>query len=215
MNAVGMHLTVFSGRPVWPLALHQLVMAVDRRVFLERRLEWVNFSGVPLRPGSGGGQFIGEVKRGYKVDWSDCHVLPDQADCVLAARGLLHMQVKCVIPEELDGDYEPEVSGMCAFTCSKSRPGLSLNCSVSRCSGGGWMRLWWNCLLVIPRQTASMRIQWMRSALPSATRSTVQMRRRQRSGCMAVVTRSASSPARVLVAGSCQLSCMLVLTMVT
>jgi hypothetical protein len=29
---------------------------------------------------------------------------------VLAALGLLHMKVKCVIPEELGGDYEPAVS---------------------------------------------------------------------------------------------------------
>jgi hypothetical protein len=33
-----------------------------------------------------------------------------EVDCVLAALGLLHMRVKCVIPEELGGDYEPAVS---------------------------------------------------------------------------------------------------------
>jgi hypothetical protein len=37
---------------------------------------------------------------------------------LLVALGLLHMRVKCVIPEELGGDYEPAVSvcgpGVCA-----------------------------------------------------------------------------------------------------
>ena len=45
-------------------------------------------------------------------------VLAAEADCVLAALGLLHLRVKCVIPEELGGDYEQAVSacvpGMCA-----------------------------------------------------------------------------------------------------
>lgn len=61
----------------------------------------------------GDGQFLGEVTRGYEVDWLDCHVLPNQADCVQAALGLLHMRVKCMIPKELGGNYVPEVSGMC------------------------------------------------------------------------------------------------------
>ena len=67
---------------------------------------------VPLMPRSGGGQFLGEVTRGYEVDWSDCCMLPDQADCVLVMLGLLHMRVKCMIPEELGGNYMPEMSGM-------------------------------------------------------------------------------------------------------
>ena len=71
MNAMGMHLMMFVGRPVWPLALHQLVMAVDCGEFLESCLEWADFSAVPLRPGLGGGQFLREVTRGYEVDWSD------------------------------------------------------------------------------------------------------------------------------------------------
>ena len=117
LNVVGVHLTVFGGRPVWPLALHQLVMVVDCRAFLEHHLECADFLAVPLRPGLGGGQFLGEMTRGYEMDWSDQRMLLDQADCVLAALGLLHMWVKCMIPKELGGDYEPKVSGMCAFTC--------------------------------------------------------------------------------------------------
>ena len=41
-----------------------------------------------------------------------------EADCVLAALGLLHMKVKCVIPEELGGDYEPAVSVCVPGTCA-------------------------------------------------------------------------------------------------
>jgi hypothetical protein len=37
-------------------------------------------------------------------------MLVDEADRVLAALGLLHMRVKCVIPEEMGGDYQPAVS---------------------------------------------------------------------------------------------------------
>ncbi len=49
---------------------------------------------------------------GCEIDWEECKVPPDQADCVLAALGLLHMRVKCVIDEKCGGDYESEVSGM-------------------------------------------------------------------------------------------------------
>ena len=41
-----------------------------------------------------------------------------EADCVLASLGLLHMRVKCVIPEELGGDYEPAVSACATRTCA-------------------------------------------------------------------------------------------------
>jgi hypothetical protein len=37
-------------------------------------------------------------------------MLADEADCLLVALGLLHMRVKCVILEELGGDYQPAVS---------------------------------------------------------------------------------------------------------
>ena len=50
------------------------------------------------------------MREGCDVDWANCHVMPDQADSVLAALGLLHMRVKCVI-FEVGGDYDTEVSG--------------------------------------------------------------------------------------------------------
>ena len=39
----------------------------------------------------------------------------EEADAVLAALGLLHNRVKCVIPEEYGGDYQPEVSSVCVL----------------------------------------------------------------------------------------------------
>ena len=36
---------------------------------------------------------------------------------MLAVLGLLHMRVKCVIPEELGGEYEPAVSACVPGTC--------------------------------------------------------------------------------------------------
>jgi hypothetical protein len=37
---------------------------------------------------------------------------PGEVDCVLAVLGLHHMRVRCVIPEELGGHYEHEVSAI-------------------------------------------------------------------------------------------------------
>jgi len=113
LDVTGMHATVLGGRPVWPLVLHQLVMTGDRQAYVDRRLEDVDFLPVPLRTGSGGWCFLGEVRRGYEINWSDHRVPPEQADCVLAALGMLHMCVKCVIPEVLGGDYVDEVSAAC------------------------------------------------------------------------------------------------------
>ena len=45
----------------------------------------------------------------------------EEADCVLAALGLLHMRVKCVIPEELGGNYEPAVGTCGAGVCDAVR----------------------------------------------------------------------------------------------
>ena len=36
---------------------------------------------------------------------------------MLVAMGLLHMRVKCMIPEELGGSYEPQVSACGVGTC--------------------------------------------------------------------------------------------------
>ncbi len=46
----GVHTTVLGGRPVWPLVLHQLLMAGDRRAYLEWRLAQADFTALPLGP---------------------------------------------------------------------------------------------------------------------------------------------------------------------
>ncbi len=55
---------------------------------------------------------IRSVREGHDVDWADSSVTPDQADHVLAALGLLHMRVKCVI-FDIEGDNDIEVSCAC------------------------------------------------------------------------------------------------------
>lgn len=109
---------VLGGRLMWPLALHQLVMAEDCHVHVEHCLESRVFTAVPVHPGSGGGWFLGDVLQGYGVNWATWSMPPGKAACVLAVLGLLHMRVKCMIPEELGGDYTPEVSAIgCAVEC--------------------------------------------------------------------------------------------------
>ena len=107
---MGVHLRVLCGRTVWTLAFHQFVMARDRRAFVERCLEWHDVSPVPLRPRSLAAPHLGELLAGYCDKWGCAQMLVDEADRVLAALGLLHMRVKCVIPEEMGGDYQPAVS---------------------------------------------------------------------------------------------------------
>ena len=116
LDVTGVHATVLGGRPVRPLVLHKLVMAGNCQAYVDQRLEDADFMPVPLTAGSGGWCFLNEVRRGYEIDWSDHLMLPEQADCVLTALGMLHMHVKCVIPEELGGDYKDEVSAACAGT---------------------------------------------------------------------------------------------------
>ena len=53
------------------------------------------------------------MRRGYEINWSNRRVSPEHADYVLAALGMLHMSEKCVLPEELSGDYEDEVGAPC------------------------------------------------------------------------------------------------------
>jgi len=110
VRLLGMHLRVLGGHPVWTLAYHQLVTARDQHVFVEQRLEWRDFSPVPSRPGSFGVRLLEELLAGYCDEWGSAQMLAVEADCVLVALGLLHMRVKCKIPEELGGDYEPTVS---------------------------------------------------------------------------------------------------------
>ena len=108
----GVRTMVLGGRPVWLWALHQLLTADDRRAYLERRLVQLDFTALPLGTQSVGAQFLEDVREGHDVDWANSRVTPDQADRILAALGLLHMRVKCVI-FDIEGDYDTEVSGAC------------------------------------------------------------------------------------------------------
>ena len=54
VSVEGVHTTVLGGWPVWPLALHQLLMARDHQVYLEHRLAQVDFIATPLEPQSAG-----------------------------------------------------------------------------------------------------------------------------------------------------------------
>ena len=108
----GVRTTVLGGQPVWPWALPQLLMASNRWAHLESRLVGINFMALPVEPRSAGARFLKDVREGHDVDWANSRVTPDQADRVLAALGLLHMRVKCVI-FCIEGDYDTEVSGAC------------------------------------------------------------------------------------------------------
>ncbi len=95
---------------MWPLAFHELAAASDRRVHVEQRMAGVDFVPDRLGPRSAGALFLERVLRGEAVDWATRDVPPGEVDCVLAALGLLHVRVKCVIPEGYGGCYETEVS---------------------------------------------------------------------------------------------------------
>ena len=113
----GVHLRVLGGRPVWPLAFHLFMTAGDRRELVEQRMESVDFVPAPYAPGSAVARRLEEILEG-DCDWVDPQLALAEADCVLASLGLLHMRVKCVIPEELGGDYEPAVSACATRTCA-------------------------------------------------------------------------------------------------
>jgi hypothetical protein len=117
----GVHLRVLGGRPVWPLAFNLFVMAVDCRAFVARCMECCDFVPAWCRSGSAVARLVEEILAG-RSDWASARVSAAEADCVLAALGLLHMKVKCVIPEELGGEYEPavrvRVPGTCALICN-------------------------------------------------------------------------------------------------
>ena len=68
VSVEGVHTTVLGGRPVWPLALHQLVIARDHRAYLEHCLAWVDFIALPLEPRSVGAQFFEGVREWHDVD---------------------------------------------------------------------------------------------------------------------------------------------------
>ena len=58
----GVHMTVFSGWPVWPSVL--LVMASDHRAYLEQCMGQVNFVALLLAPQLVGAQFLDDVREG-------------------------------------------------------------------------------------------------------------------------------------------------------
>lgn len=110
MGMTGVHLTVLGGRSVWPLAFHELMAAEDRREFVEERLAGADF--VPDRLGRWGAAFRERVVSGGAVNWAREDLPQGEADRVLAALGLYHVRVRCVIPEELGGEYGREVSAL-------------------------------------------------------------------------------------------------------
>ena len=46
------------------------------------------------------------------VNLANCSIPAGEANYMLAALGLLHMRVKCVIPDEFGGNYKPKVSAV-------------------------------------------------------------------------------------------------------
>jgi len=118
MRLTGLHLRVLGGRPLWPLAYHQFVTARDRHAFVEQRLEWRDFLPVPFRLGSIGARLLEELLAGYCDEWGTVWVPAVEADCVLSALGLLHIRVKCMIPEEFGGNYEPAMSACVPGPCA-------------------------------------------------------------------------------------------------
>jgi len=160
VRLTGVHLRVLGGRPVWPLAYHQFVMARDQYAFVEQRLEWRDFMPVPFRPGSIGACLLEELLAGYCDEWGSARMPAVEADCVLVALGLLHMRVKCVIAEELGGDYEPAVSACVPGTCNLV---FANRCfCLTRFFGGACTRRWRSCLRTIRRVIGLREIRWMR-----------------------------------------------------
>jgi hypothetical protein len=113
----GVHLRVMGGRPVWPVAFYQLMAAENRRTHVVGLKVQADYMPTPLAPQMGGARFYDDVVCGRTVDWTGATVEREEADTVLAALGLLHNRVKCVIPEEYGGDYQPEVSSVCVLCC--------------------------------------------------------------------------------------------------
>ena len=94
------HMTVFGGWPVWLLALYQLVRARDHWVQLERCMRQVGFNALLMELQLAGAWFLKDARESRVINWADCHIKPDQANCVLAALGHLHVQVKLVIKND-------------------------------------------------------------------------------------------------------------------
>jgi len=81
---------------------------------VEQRLEGHDFLAMRLEFRSLGPHFLEGFLEGNVDEWEFMRMPAEEADCVLVVLGLLHMRVKCVIPEELGGDYQPaRVRGVC------------------------------------------------------------------------------------------------------
>ena len=85
---------------------------------MAQRMECVNFMPARYASGSAVARRLEEILEG-DCEWESSLLSVAEADCVLALLGLLHMWVKCVIPEELGGDYEPAVSACVLGTCAE------------------------------------------------------------------------------------------------
>ena len=64
---------------------------------------WADFMPEPLGPRMAWAYFLNRVLRGDVVEWTTRDVPPCKVDRMLAALGLYHVRVRCVIPEELVG----------------------------------------------------------------------------------------------------------------
>lgn len=80
------------------------------RVFVERQMVEVDFTLHPLGPQMASAWFLERVLQRDAVDRMMCDVPLGEVDHMLAALGLYRMLVRCVIPEELGGEYKHEVS---------------------------------------------------------------------------------------------------------
>jgi hypothetical protein len=110
MGMTGVHLRVLGGRSVWPLTFHKLMVADNRRKLVGWRLAGADFTPGPLGPRTAGAYFLNRMLQGDAVDWTTRDVPPGEVDGVLAALGLYHVRVRCMILEELGGQYERAVS---------------------------------------------------------------------------------------------------------
>lgn len=128
----GVQVRVLGGRWVWPHAFYELAAASDRRGFVAQRLAGADFRPEGLGPRTAGAGFLARVLRGDDVNWGTGDVPPGEVDRVLAALGLYHVRVRCVIPEELGGQYERAVSaaarrgGFCLIVANKPRLSMQM-----------------------------------------------------------------------------------------
>jgi hypothetical protein len=106
MGMTGVHLRVLGGQPVWPLAFHELVAASNRRAYVEQQKVGADFVPGPLGPQGAGAALLDRILQGEVINLATREVPPGEADCVLVVLGLLHVRVRCVIPEELGGLFQ-------------------------------------------------------------------------------------------------------------